>query len=102
VRLTPTLFCRHPRWSALDLRWLSASAPGRIRTCAHGSGYRAEAKLAQPLAHPGTPEYLTADESYRLVALPSVSVHLGTTSVPMCQPSLYPHDSEHGGRSANG
>jgi hypothetical protein len=34
--------------------------------------------VAQPLAHPGTPEYLTADESYRLVALPSVSVHLGT------------------------
>ena len=44
VRLTPTLFCRHPRWSALDLHWLSASAPGRIRTCAHGCGYRAEAK----------------------------------------------------------
>jgi dipeptidyl aminopeptidase/acylaminoacyl peptidase len=46
--------------------------------------------------------YLNATAPYRLVALPSVSVHLGTTSVPMCQPSLYPHDSEHGGRSANG
>jgi hypothetical protein len=27
--------------------------------------------------------------------LVSVSVHPGTTSLPICQPSLYPHDSEY-------
>jgi hypothetical protein len=68
----------------------------------HERGLReatAEAKLAQLLADPATPECLTADDSYRPVALPSVSVsvsvHPGTTSVPMCQPSLYPHASEY-------
>jgi hypothetical protein len=68
----------------------------------HHKGLReatAEAKLAQLLADPATPECLTADDSYRPVALPSVSVsvsvHPGTTSVPMCRPSLYPHASEY-------
>jgi hypothetical protein len=66
----------------------------------HERGLReatAEAKLAQLLADPATPECLTADDSYRPVAVPSVSVsvsvHPVTTSVPMCQPSLHPHAS---------
>jgi hypothetical protein len=42
----------------------------------HERGLReatAEAKLAQLLATPVTPNYLTVDDSYRPVALPSVS-----------------------------
>jgi hypothetical protein len=69
----------------------------------HERGLReatAEVKLAQLLANPATPEYLTVDESYSPVALPSVSVsvsvHPGATPLLGCQPSLYPHDSEYG------